>query len=172
MKTAIFAGLVWAASAAATRFPAAGLAGSRHLLLTLRGWAIMALILSVLLQMIRRERFHRRHLKEAAATFGLFSGFVGALIFAFHGGPQSETATLLTLAGGVLAPVMALMALEFADLRPATLALGAILGTAVASCAFAGILVSSPAQGHGLFRTKQPPSPVETPRPFSGTARA
>ena len=171
MKAAIFAGLVWTACSVSMNLHASTLGGSTPLLLTLRGWAIAALLISVLMHLFRREKFHARQMPETFGAFGLFAVFVATLILVLRNNPAPVVTNVITLAGGVLAPVIAVMALEFSDLRPRALTLGAIFGTGLVTCALAGVLVANPVP-HPRIRTKQIAKPAETVRHSSEPARA
>jgi len=174
--TAIFSALVWAASSALIGLHAASLSGSGHMLRTLRGWALAALIISAALWLFRRTpsggESAGRQFRSALSIFGLFSVLIMVLVEVFGSLPAPWAANLLTFFGGVIAPVIAVMALEFPDLRPRALLAGALVGGCLVSCAFVSVLIAKPAPRPGIIRTKQPANPRESPRLVRGPARA
>lgn len=181
-KSSIFSLLSWSASNALlslgkTRFGATLLVGSVHMLRTLRGWAIAALVISVALQFFRRETTtaHEpasRQIRAVFSTFSLFSALVLMFIAARNSGLAPWAATAVTLVGGAITPVVAIMALEFPDLRPRAMAAGVVVAGGLASVLLVNTLTAKPAPRPGMIRTSQPADTVEEPPHPIGPNRA
>ena len=180
MKSSIFSILLWIGSNALLNLGKTGtaLSASAHMLRTLRGWAIAALIISLALRWLQEDRAAGSEpvsgqIRAAFSAFGLFS--VLALMFITVRGYNQATwaATVVTILGGALARVMAMMALEFPDLRPRAVAAGAVIAGSLVSVVLIDTLASKPAPPPpGIIRTNQPADTVEEPLHSIGSSRA
>ena len=161
MKSSVFSALVWCVSSGLIRLHAASLSGSGHMLRTLRGWAIAALVISLAMRLLphpacAEETSLVRQVRAAFSAFALFSVFVATLMVLFASVPPRWATTFLTFLGGVLVPVMAITALEFPDLRPRALAAGAVMAGGLAGCALFSVSVLHSVPRPGIIRTEQP----------------
>jgi len=160
VKAAIFSALVWAASSAFVSLPAVAHAGTGRLLQTLHGWAIAAFVITVALHLLQRragrdpESFGTQAGKTFA-VFALFSSLVVMLIVASASSREPLAVSVLVFAGGVVAPVVAVMALEFSALRPRALAACAIVAACLGSAAFI-VRAAEPSRRPGIIRSSQP----------------
>jgi hypothetical protein len=161
MKSAIFSALVWGSGSAVLGTRAVALSNSGHLFRTLRGWAVAALLISLALHFFHGEKpaveeSLGRQAGAAFAAFALFSVLLVALIAAVAGSPVPWLGTLLTFVGGGLAPVVAVMALEFPDLRRRALAAGAVAAAGLVSLTLVNTLTVKPAPAPHVVGAARP----------------
>ena len=160
MRSTIFLILVWAASSTLLRFESVAVSSAAHLLRTLYGWAIVAIVISVARQLLRR-----RPATGESALPQILSAFSAFLVFALLlSGLVAVSATLSlsaavpAFAGGVVAPVITLMILESHTLRPRGFTAG-LIALACLSC-FALTIT--------LVRKPSAPGPVRIEHPVKG----
>ena len=169
MKSAIFSALVWASSTALLGWRNASLSGSVHMLKTLRGWAVVAFLLALVLQWLRRhegglEESRSRQVRSAVSAFAIFAVLVMLVLAARNSTASTWAWNVLSLIGGCLAPVVLLMGLEFPDLRPRAMAATWIMAAGLVSFAgFSAVLVR-PASNPGPIRIHQPADSTKEPR--------
>jgi hypothetical protein len=161
VKSTVFSLLVWLTSNFVLSQPAAGWAASGHMLRTLRGWAIAAFFITLAMHWLRPALGELRQPKWRDALSGfiafvIFSGFTAVLIAARNSVTLPLAADALTLVGGGLAPVIALMALEFPDLRPRSFTLAAMLTLCLISLVGLNSFAVKPGKQPGTIRTHQP----------------
>ncbi len=174
MRRSVFPALVWAASDGLIRLHAAALSGSWQMLQTLRGWAVAALVISAAMSLRRGGKGPEP--RAAIAAFGLFSSAIAALmVFAGSGAPiftaPHWSGTALTLAGGVLLPVIAMMALEFPDLRAGALAGAVVVAAGLLSFGVVSTLILNPGQRLSIIRIKQRPKTKKPVQPAASPER-
>jgi hypothetical protein len=138
------------------------------MLRTLRGWALAAFLISLATQYARpaRRESMLRQACAACVAFVLLVAFTALLVAVRNFVTLPPMADALTLAGGGLVPAIALMALEFPDLRPRSFALAGVLALALAALAGFGALTVRPSRNPGTIRTHQPTGPRA---PVAGT---
>ena len=159
MRSTIFSALVWAASSAVIRFDSGALSNSAHMVRTVRGWAIAAIVISLARQFLRwKDRgtceVASRQVLSAFAAFILLVIVMTGLTAVPVADPID--AAVLAFFGGVVAPVMTIIALEFPALRPRAFGAGLVAVACLGSFAFVNALLIRPASKPGVIRTNQP----------------
>jgi hypothetical protein len=161
VKSSVFSALIGLTTHCMLSRPAAQWAASGHMLRTLRGWAIAALFISLAMQWLRPESGEAGRSKWSEAVSGFtalaaFSGFTALLIAVRNCLALPWAADILTLVGGVVAPVIALMALEFPDLRPRSFTAAAVLTLCLISILGLQSLAVTQGKRPDTIRTHQP----------------
>ena len=167
MRSTIFPILVWAGSGALLRLESAAVSSASHLLRTLHAWAIAAILITLARQLLKgrasSDESASRQILSACGAFLVFAALLTGL--AAVSAAISGSASLLAFAGGVVAPVATLLALESPTLRPRGLTAGLIALACVSCFALALTLERKPAVP-GRIRTEQPvkePQRLRTP---------